>query len=181
MSHKYKFQNPEGLYFVTCTAINWIDIFTREEYSQIIIESLDYCRKQLGMQIFAWCLMPSHLHLVIRVQGYKPELIMGRFKEFTSKKIQLAVKHNPHESRKDWLVLMFEKAALESSNVKNGKFWQAGNHPIELWSPDVISQKVEYIHMNPVEAGLVFEAQCWKYSSAIDYSGGRGVLDIDYL
>jgi hypothetical protein len=119
--------------------------------------------------------------MVIRVQGYKPELIIGRFKEFTSKNIQLAVKQNPHESRKDWLVSMFEKAALESSNVKNGKFWQAGNHPIELWSPDVISQKVEYIHMNPVEAGLVFEAHYWKYSSAIDYSGGRVVLDIDYL
>lgn len=181
MSHKYKFQNLEGLYFVTSSIINWIDIFTREDYSQIIIESLDYCRKKLGMEIYAWCLMPSHLHLIIRVQGSKPELILGKFKEFTSKRIQLAVKQNPIESRKDWLVLMFEKAAFESSNVKTGKLWQAGNHPIELWSPEVISQKVEYTHMNPVEAGLVFEPQHWKYSSAIDYSGGKGVLEIDYL
>lgn len=52
---------------------------------------------------------------------------------------------------------------------------------MELWSPEVISQKVEYTHMNPVEAGLVFEPQHWKYSSAIDYSGGKGVLEIDYL
>jgi len=87
--------------------------------------------------------------MVLRVQGYKPELVIGRFKEFTSKRIQLAVKQNPHESRKDWLVTMFEKAALESSNVENAKFWQARNHPIELGSPDVISQKVEYMHMNP--------------------------------
>jgi putative transposase len=108
MSHKYKFQNPEGLYFFTSSIINWIDIFTREDYSQIFIESLDYCRKKLGMEIYAWCLMPSHLHLVIRAQGSKPELILGKFKEFTSKRIQLAVKQNPVESRKYWLVLMFE-------------------------------------------------------------------------
>ncbi|REG92684.1 hypothetical protein C8N25_10284 [Algoriphagus antarcticus] len=68
---------------------------------------------------------------------------------------------------------MFEKAALEASNVKTGKFCQAGNHPIELWSPSLISQKVEYIHMNPVAAGLVLEAHFWKFSSANDYSGGK--------
>lgn len=76
---------------------------------------------------------------------------------------------------------MFERAGSKSGNVKGRQFWQHNNKPIELWSPAVIDQKVEYIHNNPVEAGFVKGPWHWKYSSAIDYSGGKGVLDIDYI
>jgi hypothetical protein len=75
----------------------------------------------------------------------------------------------------------FERAGKQSSNVKNGQFWQQHNKPIELWSPTVIDQKVDYIHQNPVVAGFVVEPEYWKYSSAIDYAGGKGLLDIDYV
>jgi hypothetical protein len=61
------------------------------------------------------------------------------------------------------------------------QLWQQHNKPIELWSPKVIDQKVDYIHNNPVEAGFVLEPHQWKYSSAIDYSGGKGLLDIDFV
>ena len=61
-----------------------------------------------------------------------------------------------------------------------GTGWQQNNKPIELWSPEVIDQKVDYIHFNPVEAGFVTEPHHWKYSSAIDYSDGKGLLEIDY-
>lgn len=76
---------------------------------------------------------------------------------------------------------MFERAAKKSSNVKGGQFWQHHNQPVELWSAQVIDQKVEYIHDNPVIAGFVDEAEHWRYSSAIDYSGGKGILEIDLL
>ncbi|MEM9339178.1 MAG: transposase, partial [Bacteroidota bacterium] len=66
-------------------------------------------------------------------------------------------------------------------NVKNRQFWQHHNKPIELWSPEVIDQKVNYIHMNPVESGFVFEPEYWKYSSAVDYAGGKGILAIDFV
>jgi hypothetical protein len=59
--------------------------------------------------------------------------------------------------------------------------WQHNNNPIELWSNEVIDQKLDYIHMNPVEAGFVHEPWYWKYSSATDYSGGKGILDIDLI
>ena len=52
------------------------------------------------------------------------------------------------------------------------------NHPIELWSNSVISQKLDYLHNNPVEEGLVFRAEQYVYSSAVDYAGGKGLLDI---
>ncbi|MEQ8903919.1 hypothetical protein [Ekhidna sp.] len=70
-----------------------------------------------------------------------------------------------------------------NSNVSNRQFWQQHNKPIELWSPEVINQKVDYIHENPVEAGFVSEPEHWKYSSAIDidYAGGKGMLEIDFV
>ncbi|MCC5928657.1 MAG: transposase [Cyclobacteriaceae bacterium] len=181
MSRKYKFYNKEGLYFVSFATINWVDVFVREEYFTILIENLDYCQRNKGLEIFCWCIMPSHVHLIIRAIDKNPDVVLGRFKEFTSKKLQKAIEGNVQESRKEWLLRMFEEAGLKSSNVKNRQLWQHHNKPIELWSSHIIDQKVEYIHNNPVAAGFVAEPLYWKYSSAIDYSGGKGLLDIAFV
>ena len=71
----------------------------------------------------------------------------------------------------------FKKEAEKSSNVKHYQFWRHDNKPIELWSNKVIQQKIEYVHNNPVEAGLVFKPEDYVYSSAINYAGQKGVLD----
>jgi putative transposase len=181
MSRKYKFHNKDGLYFVSFATVYWIDVFVREDYAKTIIASLDYCRKNKGLEIYGWCIMPSHLHLVIRAKENNPEKVLGRFKEFTSKQLRQQIEENPQESRKEWMLKLMQHAASKSSNVKQMQFWQHHNKPIELWSNDVTEQKMNYIHMNPVVAGFVSEAHHWKYSSAIDYSGGKGLLDIDFL
>ncbi len=181
MSRKYKFHNKEGLYFVSFAAVYWIDVFVREEYAVKIIENLDYCRKNKGLEIYGWCLMPSHMHLIIRAKESNPEQVLGKFKEFTSKQLQQAIKENIQESRKEWLLWMFKRAGDKSANVKYGQFWQHHNKPIELWSEEVTGQKLNYLHNNPVAAGFVFKPEDWKYSSAIDYSGGKGLLEIDFL
>ncbi len=159
----------------------WIDVFVRDQYFSILTESLDYYRRNKGLEIYCWCIMPSHVHLIIRAKEANPEKVLGRFKEYTSKQLSSSIEGNIQESRRDWMIWMFERAGSKSSNVKERQFWQHNNKPIELWSPAVIDQKVEYIHNNPVEAGFVKEPWHWKYSSAIDYSGGKGVLDIDYI
>lgn len=181
MSRKYKFLNKEGLYFVSFATVYWIDVFIRPEYNEIIIESLVYCKNNLGMEIYCWCIMPSHIHLIYSAKNDNPETILGRFKEYTSKQITKAVSENIQESRKEWMLWMFKRAGEKSSNVKQYQFWQHHNKPIELWSPEVIEQKADYIHNNPVEAGFVTEPWYWKYSSAIDYSGGKGLIDVGYL
>jgi len=181
MSRKYKFHNKEGLYFVSFATVNWVDVFIRDIYFSIALESLDYCRKNKGLEVYCWCIMPSHMHLIISAKDKNPEIVLGRFKEFTSKKIVQEIENNPQESRKEWLLGMFEQAGNKSSNVKSRQFWQHHNKPIELWSPGVIDQKVFYIHENPVKAGFVTETHYWKYSSAIDYSGGKGLLDIEFI
>ncbi len=163
-------------------AVYWIDVLVRYEYCQTILDSLTYCRKNKGLEIYSWVIMPSHLHLIIRAKEKNPEIVLGRFKEFTSKKLVAQIKENPKESRKDWLLWMFERAGSKSSNVSKYQFWQHHNKPVELWSPEIINQKVDYIHNNPVLAGFVAEPwHYWRHSSAVDYSGGKGLLEIDFI
>ena len=117
------------------------------------------------------------VHLIFRsVQADKPEKLLGDFKRFTSKEIVKAIKENPKESRKEWLLQQFEKAARKSSNVSQYQFKRHDNKPIELWSNNVIEEKLNYIHNNPVEEGLVFSPEEYLYSSAKDYTGERGLL-----
>lgn len=181
MSRKYKFLNKEGLYFVSFATVNWIDVFVRVIYNEIVVDSLNYCINNLGMELYCWCIMPSHIHLIYAAADNNPEVILGRFKEYTAKQLIKNIAENEQESRREWLLWMFKRAAAKSSNVSNYQFWQHNNKPIEIWSPKVIEQKADYLHDNPVEAGFVTEAYYWKYSSAIDYSGGKGLVAIKYL
>lgn len=178
MSLNYKFHNPEGVYFVSFAVVEWLDVFTRNGYKDVILESLRFCQKQKGMEIFAWCIMTNHVHLIFRSsKGQKPELLLGDFKRFTSKKIVNAIQNNPEENRKSWLLEQFEKAGNKSSNVKKYQFWRHDNKPIELWSNKVIDEKINYIHNNPVEKGLVINPEDYVYSSARDYAGVSGILE----
>jgi len=104
MSRKYKFYNKEGLYFVSFATVYWLDIFTRDHYCRSFMESLDFCRKNKGMEIYAWCIMPSHVHLIFRAQNNNPGDLLRDVKTFTSKKIQGLIIDNPQESKKEWLL-----------------------------------------------------------------------------
>ena len=178
MSRNYKFHNPEGLYFVSFAVVDWLDVFTRNEYKDILLESLSFCQTNKGIEIIAWCIMTNHVHLVFRcIKSEKPEQVLGDFKRFTSNQIIKAIKENVKESRKEFMLQKFKEAAQKSSNVKHYQFWRHDNKPIELWSNAVIREKINYIHQNPVEAGLVYKAENYVYSSAIDYSGEKGLLD----
>ena len=177
MTRNYKFHNPEAAYFVSFAVVDWLDVFTRTEYKEILLDSLTFCQKNKGMEIYAWCIMTNHMHLVFRSTGDQfPEQILGDFKRFTSNAVVKAICDNPRESRKEFLLQRFKNAAKRVSNVKHHQFWRHDNHPIELWSNKVIAEKIRYIHNNPVEAGLVFRPEDYRYSSAVDYSGELGLL-----
>lgn len=86
MSRKYKFNEKEGAYFISFATVFWIDVFTRNEYFNIITDSLDYCRKNKGMIIFGYCIMTNHIHLIFRSRDGKPSELIRDFKGFTPKK-----------------------------------------------------------------------------------------------
>lgn len=158
MSRNYKFRNPEGLYFVSFATVYWVDVFIRRLYFDCLVENLNYCVNEKGMELYAWCIMPSHIHLVFRSTLTKPEILLGSFKSSTSKQLIKLIKliaENMVESRREWLLNSFKKAGSANPNNSGYQFWQQHNHPTELWSAHVIQQKIDYTHNNPVEAGFV--------------------------
>ncbi|WP_378187732.1 transposase [Aquimarina sp. W85] len=179
MSRNYKFHNKSGVYFVSFATVYWIDVFTRERYVSILADSIRYCRKVKGMEVYAYCFMPSHVHLVFRSRNEDPSGLLRDFKKHTAKKIIKAIEENPQESRKEWLLSMFKKAGKNNATVTNQQFWQQHNKPIELWTDKVIQQKIDYIHDNPLVAGFVTDPVDWKYSSARNYQEDHTILEID--
>jgi len=118
MSRKCKFRKPEAAYFVSFATVNWLDVFTREIYLGILADSITYCRKHKGMELYSYVFMPNHLHLLFRSLNNDPSGLIRDFKGFTSRKIIQAIKENPRESRKEYLLALFEKSGSKNSNVK---------------------------------------------------------------
>lgn len=180
MSEKHKFDDPEGIYFVTLTVVFWIDLFTRKELKHIVVDSLKHCQDEKGLVIYGWCLMPSHLHMIIRTNKEPLPAIIRDFKKFTSKQIVNTISLI-NESRSEWLLSSFQKAGANLKRITNYKVWQDGNHPELLMSNSFLDQKLDYLHFNPVEGEIVDEPEYYWYSSARDYSGKKGLLDIEFM
>jgi len=165
---------------VSFATVNWIDVFTRQVYYKVLEESINYCRaEKKGMEIYCYCFMPSHVHFIFRSSKEEPSELLRAFKKHTSKKVIEAIENNPQESRKEWLLWMFERAGTKKGNISKYQFWQHHNKPIELWSEKVIKQKIDYIHNNPVETGFVTNPIDWKYSSARNFQDDNTILEID--
>lgn len=169
MSRHYKFFDQSDLYFTTSSVVNWLDVFTRTEYKTILVESLRYCQREKDLNLHAWCLMTNHLHLIVSSRGRRLEDTLRDMKQFTAKRILTALEQSPVESRREWLLWMFERAGRKKAGNEKYQFWQYDNHPIVLFSPEVTRQKLDYPHKNPVSAGFVNQPEEWLYSSAKAY------------
>ena len=158
--------NTNSAYFVTFTVVGWIDVFTRHDYADEIIKNLLFAQENRGIEIYAYVIMSNHIHLVVR---HEEELLaqwIRDFKSFAAKKIIKLIEENPKESRKEWMLYMFKHFAKKQKQNSTYQFWQKTNHPVLLFSSDVIDQKIDYIHNNPVRSNLVRNAEDYYYSSA---------------
>lgn len=182
MSRAYKFHNTDGLYFITFATVGWTDVFTRKVYRDILLDSIRFCQKEKGLELFAWCIMSNHVHLIARAkEGFQLQHIIRDLKKFTSKQITREIEINPQESRREWLLAIYRNAGQYNSNNTSYQFWRQDNKPIELYTNEVTKQKLDYIHCNPVEAGIVDNPAEYVYSSARDYADNKGLLDIILL
>lgn len=177
MGFKYAIRT-ERLHFLTHTIVDWIDLFTRRELAMIVIDSMNYCIRNKGLEVYVWCLMPSHLHMIASVvPGNELSLsdVMRDFKRFTSKALLNGIE-TEFESRRAWLKTHF------TSGTDDRHVWQEGMRPIELYTGKFTRQKVDYIHMNPVVAGIVDDPEDYVFSSARDYMTNRnGLIEICYV
>lgn len=178
----YKIRNAEGVHFITFAVVEWVDVFTRKEYRNILLDSIRHCQKEKGLVLHSWCLMSNHVHMMVSAVNSDTSDILRDLKKYTSKQIIKAISDNPVESRKDWMLEIFRRAGEANSRNAEYQFWRQDNQPKECYSKEFTDQKVNYIHNNPVEAGIVDRAEDYLYSSARDYySTGKGLLNVELL
>ncbi len=156
----------EQPYFLTFTVTQWVDVFTRTRYCDILINSLRFCQAHKKLEICAYVIMSNHLHLIAAHPEGQLSGVIRDFKSFTAKQVIRSIKQETGESRRTWLLHMFSYAAKFQQQNPQYLFWQKTSHPTELYNATIFQQKVDYIHQNPVKAGYVSEAHHWYYSSA---------------
>ena len=158
--------------------VNWIDVFIRNEYKDELIKSWQHCQQKKGLAIYAWCIMPSHIHMIISSNDKLLEDIVRDMKSHTSYLLKKLIKEHPQESRREWLIWMFERAVKKNGNISSWQFWQQHNQLIEILNDKMFAEIVFYIHQNPVVSGFVYEAEQWVYSSAKDYAKNNNIIKL---
>ena len=182
MATRYRFGDSYIPHFVTFATVQWVDALSRPLYKNIVVDSLKYCIKEKGLKVHAWVIMSNHVHLIISSDHNRLEDIMRDMKKFTSRSLITAIKENPQESRKSWMLWIFESSGKQNSNNKTYQFWQQDNHPVALTTGSMTEQRLNYLHNNAVRAGLVNEQPHYLYSSAADYCMVQaGMLPIEHL
>ncbi|MEN8247316.1 MAG: transposase [Bacteroidota bacterium] len=179
---RYFIKDQKASYFLTLTVVDWVDIFTRQDYRDVIVNSLNYCVEEKGLVLNSWVVMSNHIHLVGRVEGdLGMSGFLRDFKKFTSKKIISLIKEIP-ESRRKWLLNKFEFEAKRTGRAKYFKVWKDSNHAIDLTNNEIdVYNKIDYIHMNPVVNRLVDNPEEYLYSSAKDYENKKGLVKVEVI
>lgn len=181
MSRKFKFSDNDKLYFVSYAVVHWIDVFIRNEYRDILLESWKFCQQEKDLDIYGWCIMTNHVHMIVGSKGRPLHKTIGEMKSFTSRALRKAIATHPKESRREWILNVMEQTGWANSNNIDWQCWQQNSHPIVLLDRAMFFQKLEYIHTNPVKAGFVDRPECYVYSSARDFCGVRGLIELSYI
>ena len=169
---RYRILEQEYPYFITCTVVGWLPIFTRPEAFGVILDSWRYLQRERGLMLFGYVILENHLHWIVSA----PDLsrVMQSFKSFTAKRIvELLRRHGAH-------VLLRQLRALKLGHKTESEYqvWQEGNQPKQIQDTDMMWQKLEYIHDNPVKRGYVDDPLHWRHSSARNYAGQPGLIDV---
>jgi putative transposase len=173
MRTRYKLSETEGLYFVTSTIVGWIPVFTGKEFFDIIIDSLNYCRSHKGLRVYSFVILDNHIHLV--VSGPHLSQTIKEFKSYTAREIIRTAKAAGNK----WLLGQLESFKKDYKTESDYQVWQEGFHPEMITNEEMLIQKMEYIHNNPVKRGLIERSERWIYSSASNYLADRGCMEID--
>ncbi|UFH59972.1 REP-associated tyrosine transposase [Sulfurovum mangrovi] len=170
-----KIYEPTHPHFVTCTILHWIPIFTRKESVGIILDTLKFLQKQEDFKLYAYVILENHLHMVL--QSNNLQKTMESFKKFTANEIlKLLKKENVSTLLEQ---LKFYKKAHKRE--KEYQIWEEGYQTKLIQTDAMMKSKIDYIHQNPVKRGYVDEAVHWRYSSAKNYEGGDGLIEIERL
>ncbi len=172
---RYQITENSVPYFHTCTVVGWLPIFTRPNTVQIILDSWEYLQKNESFHLHGYVILENHLHLIASSPNHRN--LIKHFKSFTARKIiDYLEKQN---------ILFFLKQLafykLKYKTKSKYQFWQEGTHPKQILTEEMMRQKLDYIHYNPVKRGYVDFPEHWRYSSARNYMGQKGLIDVYHL
>ena len=155
----------KSIYFLTLTVIEWIDIFTNEDYLRVLSDSMNYCIDNKGLVVNGYVFMTNHIHLLTDAQeSINLDDIISDFKRYSTKKIINLVKT---DNRSYIIRLLYKSYKKKEENRL--QIWQPNNWPEVVENQKFYNQKLDYIHNNPVLQGFVNDPCKWRYSSARDY------------
>lgn len=175
MKSRYKAFEKGAVYFVTSSIVDWIPVFTSDQYYEILIEAISFRQKNADMKLYAYVFLDSHFHLILSVENISK--FMKEFKSFTARQVIDLLKEN----RKMTILKQLKEGKKSHKTGSEYQVWQEGFHPQQILSEEMLIQKIVYIHQNPVRANAVDNPEDWKYSSASNYINGKGILNIDPL
>ncbi|WP_456459470.1 REP-associated tyrosine transposase [Reichenbachiella sp.] len=181
MGSAYQIRDQHAAYYFTFQVVGWADVFSRQIYRDIIIESLKYCQTEKDMVLYAYVIMTNHVHLIVASKTGDLSGLVRDFKKYTSKKILAAVHENKSESRREWLEMIFRYHAKFNKRAGAMQLWTHENHAIEMNGNEMWDSRLAYIHQNPVRAGWVEEPDEYLYSSAKNYSGKKGLIAVEMI
>lgn len=170
---RYKIYEPTHPHFITCTILHWIPIFTRTETTDIIFESLKYLQKTDNLKLYAYVILENHLHLVSSSDDIGES--MRKFKAYTAREILKLLQEKSVTTILEQLAF-YKKAHKKMTTYQ---LWQEGIQPKLIVSDKMMIDRINYIHNNPVKRGYIDDAKCWRYSSARDYEGIKGLIEVE--
>jgi putative transposase len=170
---RYVITEPDKPHFLTCTVVDWLPVFTRPDAVEILLESWRYQREHDGLKLYGYVILENHLHFV--AQAPRLDKCVSSFKSFTAGKlIELLEQH-----RVERLLERLRFAKKRHKTDREYQFWQEGSHAEMVFTEPVMRQKLDYIHGNPVKRGYVDRPEHWRYSSARNYLGEPGLVEIE--
>jgi REP element-mobilizing transposase RayT len=158
MNGGYVIRDRKLPYFMTFTVVDWVDVFTRKIYRDIVIDSLNYCIKNKGMILYSYVIMSNHIHVIVQSKDGNLSDLVRDFKKWVAKNIIHQIIEG-NKSRSDWMLKRFEFAAISNKRNDKRQFWQISNHFEEVFTEKFFWTKINpaanrYIHMNPVRSGI---------------------------
>ncbi len=169
---RYRIFETDLPYFMTCTVVGWLPVFTRPEAVEILLESWRHLQKQREWELFGYVILENHVHLIVS----SPELprVMQRFKSYTARRLLDLLQRRAACT----LLRQLRTHKLRHKTQCRYQVWQEGSEPKQVQNEAMMWQKLEYIHNNPVVRGYVDDPLHWRYSSARDYAGRPGPIDV---
>jgi putative transposase len=173
----------QACHYITFNTVDWVDVFIRPAYKQIIANTLNEFIGTKGVTVFAWCLMTNHLHLMIQAKdGTGLATIERDFKKITTTRILEAIDLEP-ELRRDWMLKRFEHFSQSLKKIEKYQVWQNCSNPefVDFRQPNKVREHLTYVHENPVRDKIVFLADEYVFSSAGDYNGRKGLVNVTLI